>query len=139
MATADIHQPHPVDLHVGAMVRLRRKELGFSQDKLAEALGLTFQQVQKYERGANRVSASKLYDIARALKTTPASFYEGLAADDHAGDEAPLDVVQLIGQPGIFEIARLFNQLNSHQRGNVIRIAEAIVEATQPEDPAIAA
>ena len=53
--------PNPVDVHVGLRIRLRRKELGVSQEKLAEAIGLTFQQVQKYERAANRVSASKLY------------------------------------------------------------------------------
>ncbi|HMO43605.1 MAG TPA: helix-turn-helix transcriptional regulator, partial [Phenylobacterium sp.] len=58
--------PNPVDRHVGLRIRLRRKELGVSQEKLAEAIGLTFQQVQKYERGANRVSASKLWEIARA-------------------------------------------------------------------------
>ena len=59
--------PNPVDLHVGGRVRMRRKMLGISQERLAEALGLTFQQVQKYERGANRISASKLYEIARFL------------------------------------------------------------------------
>jgi len=71
--------PNPVDLHVGARVRMRRKLLGISQEKLAEELGLTFQQIQKYERGANRVSASKLYEIARALSTPVAYFFEGLS------------------------------------------------------------
>src|SRR5881275_161040 len=52
--------PHPVDRHVGLRIRMRRKELGISQERLAESIGLTFQQVQKYERAANRVSASKL-------------------------------------------------------------------------------
>ncbi len=60
---------HPVDRHVGARIRLRRKELGRTQEKLAEAVGVTFQQVQKYERGSNRVSASKLWEIARELRT----------------------------------------------------------------------
>ena len=59
--------PNPIDLHVGGRIRMRRKVLGVSQERLAEALGLTFQQVQKYERGSNRVSASKLYEIARFL------------------------------------------------------------------------
>jgi transcriptional regulator with XRE-family HTH domain len=71
--------PNPVDLHVGSRVRMRRKMLGISQERLAEALGLTFQQVQKYERGANRVSASKLYEIARFLSTPVSYFFEGLA------------------------------------------------------------
>ncbi len=60
-------KPHPVDMHVGARVRMRRTLLGMSQTTLAEALGLTFQQVQKYERGANRISSSRLYDLARVL------------------------------------------------------------------------
>jgi len=71
--------PNPVDLHVGGRVRMRRKVLGVSQERLAEALGLTFQQVQKYERGANRVSASKLYEIARFLSAPVAYFFEGLS------------------------------------------------------------
>lgn len=70
--------PHPVDLHVGIRIRMRRKEMGVSQERLADALGITFQQVQKYERGANRVSASKLWEIAAALKTPVAYFYDGL-------------------------------------------------------------
>src|SRR5437762_8757468 len=73
--------PHPVDIYVGARVKERRTELGISQEKLAEALGLTFQQVQKYERAANRVSASKLFEIARALETSVSYFYEGLGAN----------------------------------------------------------
>ena len=73
--------PHPIDRHVGLRIRMRRKELGMTQDRLAQALGLTFQQVQKYERGANRVSASKLWEIARALKAPIAYFYDGLVED----------------------------------------------------------
>src|SRR5271154_3361246 len=78
--------PNPIDVHVGLQVRLRRKELKISQEKLADALGLTFQQVQKYERGANRISASKLYEIARTLQVPIGWFFEGLT--DQA-DEAP--------------------------------------------------
>ena len=77
--------PNPVDLHVGGRIRMRRKLLGVSQEKLAEALGLTFQQVQKYERGANRVSASKLFEIAKALQTPVAFFFEGLAQTESRG------------------------------------------------------
>lgn len=70
--------PNPVDLHVGARIRMRRKILGVSQERLAEDLGLTFQQVQKYERGANRVSASKLYEVAKSLQSPVDYFFEGL-------------------------------------------------------------
>ena len=82
--------PNPVDLHVGGRVRMRRKMLGVSQERLAEALGLTFQQVQKYERGANRISASKLYEIARFLSAPIAYFFEGLG-DPAAGGAASHD------------------------------------------------
>src|ERR1700760_4316255 len=73
--------PNPVDRHVALRIRLRRKELGISQEKLAESIGLTFQQVQKYERAANRVSASKLWEVARALETSISYFYEVLPTD----------------------------------------------------------
>src|SRR3954452_5745259 len=83
LATADrADGPHPVDRHVGLRIRMRRKEMGVSQERLAEALGITFQQVQKYERGANRVSASKLWDIAGALRTPVSYFYDGLGDQD---------------------------------------------------------
>jgi transcriptional regulator with XRE-family HTH domain len=80
--------PNPVDRHVGLRIRMRRKELGISQERLAESIGLTFQQVQKYERAANRVSASKLWEMARALKTTIAYFYEGLGEVTPSGASA---------------------------------------------------
>ena len=76
-AHAEPHTPNPIDLHVGARIRMRRRTLGHSQERLAEALGLTFQQVQKYERGANRISASKLYEAASFLKADVNYFYQG--------------------------------------------------------------
>lgn len=70
-------QPNPVDKHVGARIRLRRMQLGRSQEWLGDALNLTFQQVQKYEKGANRVGGSRMQQIANALEVTPAYFFEG--------------------------------------------------------------
>ena len=69
--------PNPIDRHVGSRVRMRRVMLGLSQEKLGEALGLTFQQVQKYEKGTNRIGASKLQQISRTLDVPPAFFFEG--------------------------------------------------------------
>jgi transcriptional regulator with XRE-family HTH domain len=66
--------PSPIDVHVGSRIRLRRTLLGMSQERLGEALGLTFQQVQKYERGVNRVGASRLFDLSRVLDV-PISFF----------------------------------------------------------------
>ncbi|MBI1209212.1 MAG: helix-turn-helix domain-containing protein [Azospirillum sp.] len=80
-------KPNPIDVHVGTRVRLRRTLLGMSQEKLGEALGLTFQQVQKYERGANRIGASRLFDLGRVLDV-PVSFF----FDDMPDDAIPLPI-----------------------------------------------
>src|SRR5260221_11864963 len=72
--------PNPIDVHVGQRIRQRRTLLGMSQEKLAEAIGLTFQQVQKYERGANRVGSSRLLDLARELEVPIAYFFEDMEA-----------------------------------------------------------
>jgi transcriptional regulator with XRE-family HTH domain len=71
--------PRGVDAHVGTRIRLRRTMLGMSQEKLGSALGLTFQQVQKYERGLNRVGASRLYDLARVLDVPISFFFDDMA------------------------------------------------------------
>jgi transcriptional regulator with XRE-family HTH domain len=71
---ANKKQPNPIDIHVGSRVRLRRMMLGMSQEKLGEALGITFQQIQKYEKGTNRIGASRLQHIASVL-TVPVSFF----------------------------------------------------------------
>ena len=68
--------PHPTDIRVGARIRLRRMMLGMSQEQLGSALGLTFQQVQKYERGSNRVGASRLHQLSRVLDVPPAFFFD---------------------------------------------------------------
>ena len=71
-------KPSRIDVHVGLRIRLRRTLLGMSQERLGEALGLTFQQVQKYERGANRVGASRLFDLARVLDVPISYFFEDM-------------------------------------------------------------
>lgn len=76
--------PNPVDKHVGMQVRARRALLGYSQERLGDAIGLTFQQVQKYERGTNRVSASRLWDLAAALGVPVSYFFDGLDAESQA-------------------------------------------------------
>lgn len=69
-------KPNPIDIHVGSRVRLRRTMIGMSQEKLGDALGITFQQIQKYEKGANRVGASRLQEISRVLNTPVSFFFE---------------------------------------------------------------
>ncbi|WP_237217201.1 helix-turn-helix domain-containing protein [Falsiroseomonas oryziterrae] len=75
------HRPSPIDVHVGSRVRLRRTLLGMSQEKLGEALGLTFQQVQKYERGVNRIGASRLFDLSRVLDVPIGFFFDDMPAE----------------------------------------------------------
>jgi transcriptional regulator with XRE-family HTH domain len=77
-------KPNPIDVHVGSRVRLRRTLLGMSQEKLGEAIGLTFQQVQKYERGANRIGSSRLFDLARVLDVPVAYFFEEMTPETAA-------------------------------------------------------
>ena len=79
-------RPNPIDIHVGSRVRFRRMLLGMSQEKLAERLGLTFQQIQKYEKGINRIGASRLFDLAQVLSVPVQFFYEEVPAN---GAEVP--------------------------------------------------
>lgn len=80
---------NPIDVHVGSRVRLRRMLLGMSQEKLGEHLGLTFQQVQKYEKGVNRIGASRLFDLARVLGV-PVQFFYDEVPDAQADNSAPI-------------------------------------------------
>ena len=84
--------PNPVDVYVGARLRLRRSLLGLSQEALAAAMGLTFQQVQKYERGANRVGASRLFDLSRVLDVRVGYFFEEISATAQAA--SPVEVIR---------------------------------------------
>jgi transcriptional regulator with XRE-family HTH domain len=78
--------PNPIDRHVGSRVRMRRMLAGVSQEKLGEALGLTFQQVQKYEKGTNRISASRLQQISKMLGVPVAFFFDGAPTDEITGN-----------------------------------------------------
>src|SRR5690349_19188534 len=77
MATLAKKAPNPTDKHVGSRVRMRRMMLGMSQEKLGDSLGLTFQQIQKYEKGSNRIGASRLQQISHILQVPVAFFFEG--------------------------------------------------------------
>lgn len=129
--------PHPVDRHVGLHIRMRRKALGISQEKLAEALGLTFQQVQKYERGANRVSASKLWEIGRALQTNVAYFYEGL--EEEAPAAAPgfmaANAQEFLLTPEGMELAATFPRVRRQGlRRKILDLVRAMAEMESDND-----
>ena len=138
MAISDDKQaersPNPIDVHVGQRIRQRRKTLGVSQERLADELGLTFQQVQKYERGANRVSASKLWEIGRVLDVSISAFFEGLAAPAQAlaaaGVREPDTAFVHDGPPQpraeTTEILELMNRMDDKRRRLVLDVARAM-------------
>ena len=104
--------PHPIDLHVGIRVRGRRHELGMSQSALADALGMSFQQVQKYERGANRVSASVLWEMSEAMEVPVAYFYEGFGAgQERQSPDSPHTPSLFFATNDGFELAQAYLQL----------------------------
>jgi transcriptional regulator with XRE-family HTH domain len=89
---ANKKQPNPIDIHVGSRVRLRRMMLGMSQERLGESIGITFQQIQKYEKGTNRIGASRLQHIARVLSVPVSFFFEdapGASVEQPAGMAEP--------------------------------------------------
>ena len=92
--------PNPIDKHVGSRVRMRRMMLGMSQEKLGDALGLTFQQVQKYEKGTNRIGASRLQHIASILGVTISFFFEGLPSETNAARAQAIGPLAAIGVGG---------------------------------------
>ncbi len=128
--------PDPVDIHVGDRVRQRRKLLDMSQEELGALIGLTFQQVQKYERGTNRISASKLFQIARALKTNISYFFDGLpeGGDIHdgvpEGDLVFEKLVQgLLKTPQGVELAGAFPRIKGENlRCRIVELLTALVE-----------
>jgi transcriptional regulator with XRE-family HTH domain len=126
-------QPNPVDLYVGGRVRMRRKFLGLSQEHLAESIELTFQQVQKYERGANRISSSKLYEIGKVLKVPVAYFFEGYddgQTMDGFNESASEKFVHgfLMTTEGI-ELAEAFPRINNAKhRRKILDLVRALAE-----------
>ena len=129
--------PNPVDRHVGLRIRMRRKELGISQERLAESIGLTFQQVQKYERAANRVSASKLWEMSRALSTSIGYFYEGLGDGlEIRGSNLPRETLhEFLLTPEGMELAVVFPKIaKGRVRRKVLELVRAMAgEADAPE------
>jgi len=127
------HGPNPVDLHVGARVRMRRKFLGMSQEGLAETIDLTFQQVQKYERGSNRISASKLYEISKALKAPVSYFFEGYGEGENPDGFSESESEQfvhgfLMTTEGI-ELAEAFPRIkNPKHRRRILDLVRALAE-----------
>ena len=121
--------PHPVDVHVGKRIRHRRWLAGVTQQQLAERVGIKFQQIQKYETGANRVSASRLWDIAEALDVDVSFFFEGLEQErdtekaTSASSAAPSD---LLGDKEALDLIRSYYAIPENQRRRLFDLARVL-------------
>lgn len=128
--------PNPIDKHVGARVRMRRLLMGMSQEKLGEALGLTFQQVQKYEKGTNRIGASRLQEISKILQAPPAFFFEGSPNGLPTGtagfqEMTPMNFVsEFVGTAEGLQLNRAFAKIrNAKVRRRIIELVSTLADA----------
>lgn len=130
MSEKEPRGPDPIDVHVGRRIRDRRRALEISQEKLAEGIGVTFQQVQKYEKGANRVSASKLFQTAGVLQTDISHFFDGLKGQAPGLAEPGADFVfDLMSTAEGQELAALFPRLKRPRvRKQVLALIRSLVE-----------
>jgi transcriptional regulator with XRE-family HTH domain len=118
--------PHPVDIHVGKRIRHRRWLVGMTQQQLAQSVGIKFQQIQKYETGANRVSASRLWDIAETLDVDVSFFFEGIEhkADDHeTSGSVPMDI---LGDKEALDLVRSYYAIPENQRRRLFDLARVL-------------
>ncbi|EAQ43494.1 MAG: transcriptional regulator [Roseobacter sp. MedPE-SWde] len=116
---------HPVDVHVGKRIRHRRWLIGKTQQQLAEQVGIKFQQIQKYETGANRVSASRLWDISDAMDVPVSFFFEGL--DEEAKDGGKSAVPDdLMGDKEALDLVRSYYAIPENQRRRLFELARVL-------------
>ena len=125
--------PNPIDRHVGSRVRMRRVLLSLSQEKLGEALGVTFQQVQKYEKGTNRIGASRLQQIAKILEVPPSFFFEGAPTGERdlqpgfAESTSSAYVVDFLSTVEGLQLNKAFASIKDHKvRRRVVDLVVAI-------------
>jgi len=119
---------HPVDLHVGKRLRHRRWMIGMTQQQLAGAVGIKFQQIQKYESGANRVSASRLWDLSQALSVPVAFFFEGLEEQSAANVTDETLNPDLLGDKETLELVRAYYALDEEPRRRLLELTKALTE-----------
>ena len=124
--------PDPVDVHVGTRIRTRRLLLGMNQETLANALGLTFQQVQKYEGGANRVSASRLAQMAEVLGVSVSYFFNDLELPGHTSTSDETAARELMQRPEAIELIRWYYAIaDPGVRQQFLEMVKAVAEAQQ--------
>lgn len=120
---------HPIDEHVGMRIRQRRWMLGMTQQQLAAQVGIKFQQIQKYETGANRVSASRLWAIAQTLGVAVGYFFEGIEANEEGPDSKPSNAEVQLNQREAQELLRAYYAIPAPQRRHLLDLARAMSTA----------
>ncbi|MGC1502797.1 MAG: helix-turn-helix transcriptional regulator [Sulfitobacter sp.] len=119
--------PHKVDVHVGQKIRQRRWLTGMTQQRLAELVGIKFQQIQKYETGANRVSASRLWDIADALDVDVSFFFDGIKTAEEQAQEGVENVpADLLGDKEAMDLIRSYYSIPEDQRRRLFELARVL-------------
>lgn len=118
--------PHPVDVHVGKRIRHSRWLVGMTQQQLAESVGIKFQQIQKYETGANRVSASRLWDISEVLDVPVSFFFEGLDEAQQGGMGAEQLPADLMGDKEAMDLIRSYYAIPENQRRRLFDLARVL-------------
>ena len=126
---SDERSTNAVDVKLGQRVRARRLEIGMSQERLAELLGITFQQIQKYEKGVNRIAGSRLWDISKALDMPVARFFEGIARGE-AKNASGSDATAVMATPEGAQLVALFASIRSKPvRRRVVELVRALAES----------
>ena len=130
-------KPNPIDIHVGSRIRLRRTMLGMSQEKLGESLGITFQQIQKYEKGTNRVGASRLQNISNILNVPVSFFFEdapgdsGTTASGFAEASSSNYVVDFLSSSEGLQLNRAFVKISDAKvRRKIVELVKALAAET---------
>ncbi len=130
--------PNEIDRHIGSRVKARRIMLGMSQEKLGEALGLTFQQVQKYEKGMNRISVGRLVDIAKILGVEIHFFFDGIksgkAESGFAEEESPPYIADVMSTPEGLQLIRTFTAIrNPKIRKSIVQLVVSLAAQDEAE------
>lgn len=142
--------PHPIDLHVGERIKLRRKILKMSQSQLADAIGITFQQVQKYEKGSNRVGAGRLFDIGNVLGVEVSFFFHELSANEYAKNKSkgssyiksnPVNAKfglslgtesDPITSNETLKLIQMYNKMPEEARNQILSLCQVMTKSSQP-------
>lgn len=132
MSEISTKAPDPMDIALGAAVRIRRRSLGISQEGLAEQCGVSFQQIQKYENGANRISFSRLVQIARALRCRVVDLMDVLDQPEGSGSTGDIELLTRMRTPGAMELLMAFETLSPDTRSSLLALVRTLAAQASP-------